>query len=206
MRTRATNATCTVGTQTRCASISAYRKTDPSGQLAQARWARARPGLTLAAADLQSPPEFKQLRPRLQQEWHTKKNKHLGTSQQNPFSFAVAVWKCPDCHNEWQARIIDRAYREAGCQECAKGMSCAQSKLAFMSQWSHISNGLAGIYPDQVSIDSHKKIFWICRKCPQKWAHEWQESPFERAQHPHSCCPQCQGQQACICNDAPRMA
>ena len=145
-----------------------------------------------------------QLRPQLQHEWHPHKNKHLGTVQQNPFSFARAVWRCPDCHNEWQARIIDRAYDEAGCQQCAQRMSCALSELPFMSQWDHTSNAAAGIYPDQVSMHSHNKVFWICCKCPQKWPHEWQQSPFDRAQCPYLCCPQCDGKQACICNSAPR--
>ena len=150
-------------------------------------------------------PDLGQLRPQLQSEWHPQKNKHLATAQQNPFSFARAVWRCPDCYNEWQARIIDRAYNEAGCPQCAHRESCAgESDLPFLSQWDHVNNGLMGIFPDQVSLNSHKKVFWVCIKCPQKWPHEWQQSPFDRVQHPHSCCPHCDGKQACICNNAPR--
>lgn len=155
-------------------------------------------------AELSSVPDLDQLKPQLQHEWHPLKNKHLGNFQQNPFSFARAVWKCPDCHNEWQTRIIDRACNEAGCPQCAHRESCASSELPLMSQWDHVNNGLMGIFPDQVSLMSRKKVFWVCNKCPQKWPHEWQQSPFDRAQKPHSCCPQCDGKEACICNNAPR--
>ena len=151
-----------------------------------------------------SVPHLGQLSAQLQHEWHPHKNKHLGTVQQNPFSFARVVWKCPDCHNEWQSRIIDRACSEAGCPQCTRRESCAPSDSPFMSQWDHVNNGLLGIFPDQVSLNSRKKVFWVCKKCPQKWPHEWQQSPFDRGQHPHSCCPQCDGKQACICNNAPR--
>lgn len=176
------------------ADICAVKRTEITQRLSACR----------AGTALQTTSDLSHLRPQLQREWHPLKNKHLGSSRQNPFSFAKAVWLCPDCRSEWQTRIIDRAYSEASCQQCARRMSCAHSKEPFMLQWSHIANENTGIYPDHVSINSHTKVFWICRKCPQKWAHEWLESPFERAQHPHTCCPQCAGKQACICNDAPR--
>ncbi len=148
--------------------------------------------------------DVSRLRPELQQEWHIRKNTHFGTAQVNPFSFQKAVWRCPLCHHEWEERIIDRACTEVGCQHCAEATSCAQSKLPFMSQWNYRRNSSAGIHPATLSITSSDRVFWICRKCPQKWAHEFEASPLERTKRPHSCCPQCEGQKACICNEAPR--
>jgi len=149
-------------------------------------------------------PDVSLLRPELQREWHFHKNTRFGTAQVNPFSFQKAVWRCTRCHHEWEERIIDRACTEVGCQHCAEATSCAQSKLPFMSQWNYRRNGSTGIHPAMLSITSSVRVFWICRKCPQKWAHEFEASPLERTKRPHSCCPQCEGKKACICNEAPR--
>lgn len=149
-------------------------------------------------------PDVSRLRPELQQEWHFHQNTHFGTAQVNPFSFQKAVWRCPRCHHEWEERIINRACTEVGCQHCAEATSCAQSKLPFMSQWNYRRNGVAGIHPEMLSITSSDRVSWICRKCRQKWAHEFEASPLERTRRPHSCCPQCEGKKACICNEAPR--
>ncbi len=149
-------------------------------------------------------PDVSRLKPELQQEWHFHKNTHFSTAQVNPFSFQTAVWRCPRCHHEWEQRIIDRACTEVGCQHCAEATTCAQSKLPFMSQWNYRRNGSTGIHPAMLSITSSVRVFWICRKCPQKWAHEFEASPLERTKRPHSCCPQCEGKKACICNEAPR--
>ncbi len=148
--------------------------------------------------------DISQLRPQLRQEWHPQNNHSFGKVQLNPFSFRKATWRCPKCQNEWEDRIIDRACSEAGCQRCASNTNCADSKLSFMSQWNYRCNEAEGIFPEQVAITSSQRVWWICRKCPQKWAHEFQLSPLERTRRPHSCCPQCEGRKACICNDAPR--
>lgn len=145
------------------------------------------------------------LRPQLQQEWHPRKNKHFGKEVSiNPFSFERAIWTCSQCHHEWEDRVIDRACSDVGCHRCASTTTCAESKLPFMSQWNYRCNEDAGIHPEKLSIMSNQKIWWICRKCPQKWPHEFEASPLERSRRPYSCCPQCEGSKACICNDAPR--
>ena len=69
--------------------------------------------------------DLSQLQPQLQHEWHPQKNQHLGTAQLHPYSFVKAIWRCPDCHHEWPARVIDRACNQAGCQQCAQRQSCA---------------------------------------------------------------------------------
>jgi hypothetical protein len=59
------------------------------------------------------------------------------------------------------------------------------------SEWNYKKNNELGIYPQDITYSSNKKIWWICHKY-----HEWQRSPNSR-KNPNSICPYCSGRKAC---------
>ena len=58
-----------------------------------------------------------------------------------------------------------------------------------VKEWDYDKNNTLGIYPDQITYGSKKKVWWMC-----KHGHEWQSSIADRTNKSHPCgCPVCAG-------------
>ena len=63
-----------------------------------------------------------------------------------------------------------------------------------VTEWDYDKNNTLGIYPDQITYGSDKKVWWICQ-----YGHEWQASINHRTNksHPRGC-PVCAGKTVVI--------
>ena len=124
--------------------------------------------------------------PSLTKEWNYDKNDGLTPAEVLPNSHKKVWWKCSNEH-EWQASIADRNGGR-GCPYCAgkkvlKGyndLKTANPTLA--KEWNYEKNN--GLKPDDITPNSHKKVWWICSK-----GHEWQALIGNRQKG--NGCPQC---------------
>jgi len=144
-------------------------------------------------------------RPKLAKEWHPTKNKGLTPNDVALFSNINAWWVCRKGH-EWCSKI---AYRSlgTGCPYCAGKKAdrdnCLQTINPCLSrQWYFVKN--APLSPKDVTPNSHKKVWWKCKK-----GHEWQAVIKNR--HSQSTgCPYCSGRRAtkenCLETVQPRLA
>ena len=141
-------------------------------------------------------------RPSLMDEWDYQKNMDIDPASVSYGSTKKAWWKCHICGYEWQAQINNRAkeLRPSGCPACAKRkrietymctkLDCGKNSLSMMdpelaAQWDMENNG--SVTPDDVSVNTKKKYWWICPKC----GYRWKASPGCR--HNHRGCPVCDG-------------
>ncbi|MBO5037521.1 MAG: zinc-ribbon domain-containing protein [Clostridia bacterium] len=86
-------------------------------------------------------------------------------------------WICQKCGHEWQTAISHRTKRDTGCPICAKEQrvntrnkkfivqrgSLAENMPELCAEWDYQKN--APLIPDDVTIKSNKKVWWICQKC-----------------------------------------
>ena len=125
----------------------------------------------------------------LMSEWYWEKNVGISPYETTCGSHKKVWWKCNKEH-EWQATIKDRANGK-GCPYCsgryvAKGENDLQTVNPTLSkEWNYEKN--VGLTPMDVSSNSHKKVWWICKK-----GHEWQAIIKSRSKG--SGCPFCAGQ------------
>ncbi|MBE5820162.1 MAG: hypothetical protein E7310_05060 [Clostridiales bacterium] len=109
--------------------------------------------------------------PELVKEWNYEKNNSLIPENVTANSNRKVWWKCKKGH-EWEAVICART-RGNKCPYCAghkaiKGLNDLASKRPdLLLQWNYEKN--EGIYPDEISFKSHKKVWWKCEK-----GHEWE--------------------------------
>ena len=83
-------------------------------------------------------------------------------------------WLCENGH-EWQAVVFNRACANAGCPYCYGARprvwngpnSLASENPELAAQWHPTKN--AGLTPQQVAINSNKRVWWLCEN-----GHEWQ--------------------------------
>ena len=126
----------------------------------------------------------------------------------------VVGWLCDACGNNWSATINSRVgKKKPGCPNCA---IVARSKKrvkhptfahcqdpvgrALLAEWDHTRNAPQGNYPDNTTLRSNKKIFWLCTNCPAGQEHSWSARPADRHKPAISGCPVCAGRFACKCN------
>lgn len=124
----------------------------------------------------------------LMKEWNWDKNNELGL---NPSLLTLschkkAFWKCEKNHI-YQSIINDKVRRSQKCPVCqnkiiVKGINDFESNFPnLMKDWNFIKN--KDIQPDNVSLNSSKKIWWLCHKCN----HEWQTTISHRTTRNQSC-------------------
>ena len=137
--------------------------------------------------------------------WNYSKNQTM-PEQVVAGSNAKAEWKCPACNLEWQAPISGRTRKRSGCPKCSRANQVIQSRPtfleaqhAFLAEWDYERNGANDIYPDSITLGSHKLVHWVCSCCPREQPHRWTARPNDRIGH-GSGCAVCAGQQACVCN------
>jgi hypothetical protein len=107
--------------------------------------------------------------PKLAKEWHPTKNAPLTPNDVTAKSNKKVWWVCRQGH-EWNALISSRSNGK-GCPYCsgrktdiAKCIQTISPELA--KQWHPTKN--APLTPNDVTVGSGKKVWWICRK-----GHEW---------------------------------
>ena len=127
--------------------------------------------------------------PKLAEEWNYEKNLvELTPNLFKPNSAKKIWWKCSKGH-EWQASISSRTNGN-GCPYCSgkkvlKGYNDLKTiKPALALEWNFQRNG--SITPDDVTIHSAKKVWWICAN-----GHEWQSIIENRTKG--NGCPYCSG-------------
>ena len=89
-----------------------------------------------------------------------------------------ADWKCPDCQYEWQAQIANRSQSDAGCPSCIRKHTQQTKQPTFeggqhtlLLEWDHERNALDDIYPHNTTLQSKKRVHWICDNCPKGELH-----------------------------------
>ena len=128
------------------------------------------------------------LNPQLANEWHPVKNGELKPSMFLCGSGQKVWWQCKNGH-EWEAMIANRN-NGRGCPYCKNGfLKDKSNSLQVMNpqlvkEWNYQKNG--NLTPNNVTYNSHKKVWWICCK-----KHEWQEKVVKRSGG-HNC-PYCTG-------------
>ena len=123
-------------------------------------------------------------------------------------------WLCDACGHKWSATPNTRVSRTVGCPQCAKADAKGRKQVshptfaeckdpevrALLAQWDHPRNAQRGHFPDKVSLQSQKQIFWLCNNCPAGQKHSWSAPPHKRTARSKTGCPLCAGHAACKCN------
>lgn len=109
--------------------------------------------------------------PTLASEWHPSKNKDLTPSMVTSHS-KKKVWWLGKCGHEWPAEVNSRAIGR-GCPYCSGrlvlvGFNDLVTKApGLVEEWDEEAN--LPLRPQEVSPGSHKKVWWICKKCGNNW-------------------------------------
>ena len=146
------------------------------------------------------------LQPHVASQWHPTRNKLK--SEEVSISCNYKVWWLCDKSNcehphEWKAHIYDMTGKKFyGCPYCSKHKICICNSLARLkpdvaSQWHPTKNKLK---PEEVSISSNYKVWWLCDKSDCDHPHEWLTSVGHRTGKNARNCPFCSKQKYCSCN------
>ena len=129
-------------------------------------------------------------------------------------SSRLVCWFCIACGHKWSATPNSRVSKtKPGCPGCAKVAStkkhtkhptfaeCQDPEVrALLGEWDHMRNAAKSYFPHNTRLRSHKKIDWLCTKCPAGQEHRWSAQPRHRTSHHKTGCPVCAGKAACKCN------
>lgn len=115
---------------------------------------------------------LKNLYPEICKEWSNKNE--LGPEHYKWASRKSVWWKCNKCSYEWESRIGNRTIQNKGCPACAGLVVTDRIRLSkirpdLIKEWDFTKNENT---PDDVSIHSAKKKWWICSKCGNSWKTE----------------------------------
>ncbi|MCM3252447.1 zinc-ribbon domain-containing protein [Priestia aryabhattai] len=129
----------------------------------------------------------------LVKEWHFVNNGTLTPEAVTIGSHKKVWWQCKKGH-EWKAAVYSRN-GGAGCPYCSGNLPSRENCLQrinplLASEW-HSRNIIS---PMEVTPNSHKKVWWICKK-----GHEWEATVKNRNLAGRGC-PYCSGQKVCIDN------
>ena len=115
-------------------------------------------------------------------------------------------WQCPECGHTWVATPTVKVSNNSGCPKCSKPTkhkrhpTFAECQHTLLAQWHHQQNAVEGLFPDKITLQSNKKVHWLCNKCPLGQQHAWAASPNRRLGKKQPGCPFCAGKAACTCN------
>lgn len=131
--------------------------------------------------------------PAVAREWHPTKNGELTPRDVAKTSPEKVWWKGGSCGHEWPATVQSRV-RGSRCPFCTPGVrkplivgfnDLASQNPVVASEWHPTKNG--NLTPEQVSVQSGKKAWWLGKKC----GHEWQAIVSNR--YKGASCPYCAG-------------
>lgn len=129
--------------------------------------------------------DFESRCPDLLNEWDYEKNTILPNSIAHGSDKKV-WWKCDNNHSYFTS--INNKKAGAKCPFCsgkkvlAGFNDLATTHTTLIEEWNYQKNNLA---PTSVSAGSHKKIWWICKKCGNEW-----QAPIYNRSAGHGC-PHC---------------
>lgn len=135
--------------------------------------------------------DLETLYPDVAKEWHPTKNLGLTPDQVMPKSMKKIWWQCENGH-EWQDTLNHRTSGRV-CPYCAgQKVLPGDNDLATLRpdvarEWHPTKNN--ALAPDQVTVRSSKKVWWLCKK-----GHEWQATIYNRTLGDG--CPYCSGRYA----------
>ena len=112
-------------------------------------------------------------------------------------------WLCEVCGHKWNATPNYRVQKRSGCPQCANADAKGRKKIkhptfaeckdsevrALLAQWDHPRNAEHGHFPDKVTLQSDKQIFWLCTNCPARQQHSWPAQPRQRTAGSKTGCP-----------------
>lgn len=135
--------------------------------------------------------DLQTLHPNLATQWHPVRNGELKPEKVGQWSTKNVWWQCSKGH-EWNARIASRVLG-SGCPYCSgrralqgiNDLATLNPQLA--SEWHPTKNG--ELTASQVTLQSSKKVWWICSK-----GHEWYAMVSSRSAL-GSGCAVCNGKQ-----------
>ena len=136
-------------------------------------------------------PDISLLSPKLQEQWHIERNRHLGAITVKPQSHIRAVWQCNKCPDGephiWTTTVKNRTQGRQ-CPYCSNKLVCLHNSLATIAPdqtqfWNHSKNKKT---PDQVLAGGSFRAEWRCPDC--KW--EWQ-APISGRVRSTAGCPRC---------------
>lgn len=131
--------------------------------------------------------DLETLNPKLAKQWHPTKNNRIKPSEVSLNSHKKYWWICDKSH-EWKISPHNRN-NGSDCPYCygrfaIKGETDLVTLMPEIAkQWHPTKNN--GLYPDEFTATSHKKVWWLCEH-----NHEWQANIFSRVK---SGCPYCSG-------------
>ncbi|MCB9772233.1 MAG: hypothetical protein H6754_06745 [Candidatus Omnitrophica bacterium] len=143
--------------------------------------------------------------PELANQWHPLKNGKKTPDNVTSGSAKKIWWLCKKGH-EWEAQVYDRN-KGKGCPYCCGQKTSIENSLAYLKpeiakEWNQGKNG--NLKPENFSLSSNKKVWWICKK-----GHEWIAKVYHRSTK-GSGCPYCSGRKAtaetCLAILNPRLA
>ena len=127
--------------------------------------------------------------PELAAQWHPTRNGRMGPEQVTVYSNQHVWWQCAQGH-EWRATVAARAFHGTKCPYCTgrrvlpgfSDLLTLEPEIAH--QWHDDLNG--DLTPDQVTVGSHKKVWWRC-----ELGHEWRAVVYSRTGRDRNGCPHC---------------
>ena len=130
-------------------------------------------------------------------QWHPTRNGTKTPSDVSLGSRFRASWLCQACScgqiHERAISVQNRALHGTGCPFCAEKRPCACKSLATLqpdvaASWDH--NGNKKQTPDDVSVSSDKKVWWVCHKHEEPYY--WRARVGHRARNfQPTGCPSC---------------
>lgn len=131
--------------------------------------------------------DLQTLNPELAKQWDNEENGNIKPDLVLAGSNQKVGWRCEKGHR-WKATVESRHHRNYGCPYCAgkrviTGVNDIKTKNPkLILEWDYIKNGK--LKPEEVSYQSHKKIWWKC-----KYKHSWQADVAAR--NKGNGCPVC---------------
>ena len=120
--------------------------------------------------------------PEVAAQWHPTKNSPLQPSGVLAKSRHKVWWKCDGGQDhEWQTTVGNRTCGDkTGCPMCSRKRVSAATSLQTVfpemaAEWHPTKNGT--LLPSQVSVQSHRKVWWLCSEDP---THEWVARVYSR--------------------------
>ena len=122
-------------------------------------------------------------------QWHPTKNGNLTPHDITATSPRRVWWLCAQGHT-FRASVYSRHINHTGCPYCINLKVSADNCLAAVfpllaQEWHPVNNG--GLTPQDVTANSTKTVWWMCRK-----QHEWQAQVMKRSKRGQGC-PYCSG-------------
>lgn len=129
--------------------------------------------------------------PEIAKEWNYEKNGKIKPENVYSKSGRKFWWICKKGH-EWEATISHRVVDKTACPYCSNQKKLegyndlSTTNPGILKEWNYKKNNDLGIFPETMSIGTHKKVWWICEK-----GHDYECSIVNKSKGRG--CPYCSG-------------